>query len=666
MFRITQYMQQLLEPTPVRPARKPSGPVVIWNLIRRCNLTCKHCYSISADIDFPGELSTEQVFTVMDDLKAFGVPVLILSGGEPLLRPDIFEISQRAKAMGFYVGLSSNGTLIDENNIEQIAAVGYNYVGVSIDGMQATHDRFRRRAGAFAESLRGIRLCRENGIKVGLRFTLTQDNATELPDLLQLMRDERVDKFYLSHLNYSGRGNKNRKDDVQHRITRQAMDLLFETCLNELQNGQQREYVTGNNDADGVYLLHWAQQRFPDQIESLQARLQQWGGNSSGVNIANIDNVGNVHPDTFWWNYNLGNVKQRPFSAIWQDTSDPLLAGLKQRPRPLKGRCRVCQYKAICGGNTRVRAYQLSGDPWTEDPACYLTNSEIGIAADFVSEPVDPWLKTEPIKFNPSMRRSARQQRGEVWLVGAGPGDPDLLTLRAHELMQQADVVLYDRLVSPAVIDLVGSEVQRIYVGKAEGKHALDQGEINQLMVRLAKRGKKVLRLKGGDPFIFGRGGEELQVLQQAGIAFQVVPGITAASGCASFSGIPLTHRDYAQSCIFITGHLKQGELELNWPVLAQPQQTLVFYMGLHALTTICCQLIEHGLPAATPAAVIEQGTTVEQQVYLGNLTTLPEAAQAAQSPALIVVGEVVKLRQCLAWFEPDTDSKLTEPLSIG
>ena len=269
MFRMTQFIKTLVEDTPIGIARKPPGPVVIWNLVRRCNLTCKHCYSISADKDFPGELDTQQVFDVMDDLKKFRVPVLILSGGEPLLRPDIFQISQRAKAMGFYVGLSSNGTLITEDNINTIAAVGYDYVGISIDGLRETHDRFRRRQGAFDESMRGIRLCRERGIKVGLRFTITQDNAEELPALLQLMQDEDIDKFYLSHLNYAGRGNRNRKDDVFHQTTRRAMNLLFETCRNDLQAGRRREYVTGNNDADGVYLLHWAGRHYPEQVGHL-------------------------------------------------------------------------------------------------------------------------------------------------------------------------------------------------------------------------------------------------------------------------------------------------------------------------------------------------------------------------------------------------------------
>jgi len=313
----------------------------------------------------------------MDDLKVFGVPVLILSGGEPLLRPDIFEISQRAREMGFYVGLSTNGTLIDEHNIDAIAAAGYDYVGISIDGVQQTHDRFRRKDGAYDASMRGIRLCREQGIKVGLRFTLTMDNASELPGMLDLMEQEDVNKFYLSHLNYAGRGNRNRDSDVHLNITRDAMDLLFESALIHARRGDDMEYVTGNNDADGAYLLQWARERYPDRAGHLAAKLEQWGGNSSGVNIANIDNLGNVHPDTFWWHYSLGNVRERRFSDIWMDTSDPIMRGLKEKPRKIKGRCGNCRYFNVCGGNTRVRALQLTGDPWAEDPACYLTGSEI-------------------------------------------------------------------------------------------------------------------------------------------------------------------------------------------------------------------------------------------------------------------------------------------------
>jgi heme d1 biosynthesis radical SAM protein NirJ len=379
MFRVTQFQQELRNPGPIGPKRQPPGPVVIWNLIRRCNLTCKHCYSISADKDFPGELSTEEVFRVMDDLKAFHVPALILSGGEPLLRSDIDDISRRAKAMGFYVGLSSNGTLIDERNIERIAQTGYDYVGISIDGIKDTHDRFRRKIGAYDASMAAVRLCHRHGIKVGLRFTMTQDNAQDLPALLQLLDAEGIDKFYFSHLNYAGRGNVNRKDDAMRQTTRRAMDLLFDTCWRHLERGTPKEFVTGNNDADGVYLLYWVRRHFPELAEHVEGKLRQWGGNASGLNVANIDNLGNVHPDTMWWHYSLGNVRSRPFSEIWRDTSDPLMAGLKQQPRPVGGRCGACRYLAICGGNTRVRAQQLTGDPWAEDPACYLSDEEIGL-----------------------------------------------------------------------------------------------------------------------------------------------------------------------------------------------------------------------------------------------------------------------------------------------
>ncbi|MFN3750844.1 MAG: heme d1 biosynthesis radical SAM protein NirJ [Thiobacillus sp.] len=380
MFRVTQFMQELVRPTAPGPKRSPPGPVVIWNLVRRCNLTCKHCYSISANKHFSGELSTEEAYAVMDDLKAFRVPVLILSGGEPLLRPDIFDIARRAKAMGFYVGLSTNGTLVNAANLDAIAGTGFDYVGISLDGLRDTHDRFRRKPGAFDAALDGIRLCRDAGAKVGMRFTLTQDNAHDLPALLDLMETERIDKFYLSHLNYAGRGNRNRRDDAHFRTTRHALDLLFDRCWRHVQAGLPKEYVTGNNDADGVYLLEWVHRCFPERAGHIQRKLVQWGGNASGVNIANIDNLGMVHPDTMWWDYPLGNVRERPFSEIWRDTADPLMAGLKSTQRPVQGRCAACAHRAICNGNTRVRAWQTTGNFWAEDPGCYLTDEEIGVA----------------------------------------------------------------------------------------------------------------------------------------------------------------------------------------------------------------------------------------------------------------------------------------------
>jgi heme d1 biosynthesis radical SAM protein NirJ len=380
LFRVSQFMHELVAPSAVGPRRNPPGPVVIWNLIRRCNLTCKHCYSISADKDFAGELSTAEVYAVMKDLKGFRVPVLILSGGEPLLRPDIFEIAETAKAMGFYTALSSNGTLIDEAMADRIKAISFDYVGISIDGIGATHDHFRARQGAFAESMGGIRRCVARGIKVGLRFTMTMDNAAELPQVVGLMESEGVAKFYFSHLNYAGRGNKNRLDDATVQITRDSMDYLFETAWSHAEAGREREFVTGNNDADGPYFLSWVRRRFPDRCDHIAAKLVQWGGNASGVNVANIDNLGEVHPDTMWWNHNLGNVRDRPFSAIWPDVSDPLMAGLKRHPRPVEGRCASCVHLAACNGNTRVRAQRVTGNVWAEDPGCYLSDEEIGIA----------------------------------------------------------------------------------------------------------------------------------------------------------------------------------------------------------------------------------------------------------------------------------------------
>jgi uroporphyrin-III C-methyltransferase len=252
-----------------------------------------------------------------------------------------------------------------------------------------------------------------------------------------------------------------------------------------------------------------------------------------------------------------------------------------------------------------------------------------------------------------SLRRRPAQA-GTVYLVGAGPGDPELLTLRAADLLSQAEVVVYDHLVATAILDLAPADAERIYAGKERGNHALPQEHLNLLLVELAQRGKVVVRLKGGDPFIFGRGGEEVEILAQHGVPFEIVPGVTAAAGVAAYGGIPLTHRNYSQACVFVTGHLKDGSMALDWAGLARPRQTVVIYMGLHGLPILCRELIAHGLPEDWPAAIVQHGTTANQRTVSGTLATLPDLAAAARlkAPTLIIVGEVVKLRAKLAWFE--------------
>ena len=382
MLRISHYMRALNNPeVRVLGSRGAAGqrpPVVIWNLLRRCNLTCKHCYATSADSEFRDELDTDEALRVIDNLHASGVRVLILSGGEPLLRSDIFQLSDYARDKGFYVALSTNGTLINEDNIEQIVAARYDYVGISIDGLEAVHDDWRQLKGSFAASMHGIDLCRQHDIRVGLRTTLTQHNYPQMPALLALMREHDVQKFYLSHLNYSGRGKRSRKADAHHLMTRDVVEQLFEQAWVDVLEGRETDFVTGNNDADAILLLQWAKRRIPEHAERLEQMLRAWGGNSSGHGIANIDNIGDVHPDTYWWQHSVGNIRQRSFKDIWLDNPEPLLHQLRQHPRAVGGRCGECQWLPICNGNTRTRAW-ATGDLWGEDPGCYLTDQEIGL-----------------------------------------------------------------------------------------------------------------------------------------------------------------------------------------------------------------------------------------------------------------------------------------------
>ncbi|WP_372884592.1 heme d1 biosynthesis radical SAM protein NirJ [Shimia sp.] len=382
MFRLTEYMNQLVNPTPVRVrgGKGPVKPVVIWNLTRRCNLKCRHCYTVSADVDFPGELRHEQARDTLEDLGRFRVPALILSGGEPLDCKYLTPLAKRARELVRVLALSTNGTRIFGEKADEIAEIGYDYVGISIDGIGATNDWFRGVDGAFDAALRGVRELKKRGVKVGLRFCLTEGTQHHLPDLLKLCDDEGVDKFYLSHLVYAGRGDKNRGEDAEHQRTRRGMDLLLDRAWNSVNGGHYLDIVTGNNDADAGYFLDWIRRNFDDdKAAHVRSHLAAWGGNSSGLGVANIDFLGNVHPDTYWSDYTVGNVKTTPFSELWTG-DDPMLATLRTRPRPLEGRCGACTLKDVCGGNTRIRALQLTGNPWAEDPACYLSNAEIGLA----------------------------------------------------------------------------------------------------------------------------------------------------------------------------------------------------------------------------------------------------------------------------------------------
>ncbi|MCP1506151.1 heme d1 biosynthesis radical SAM protein NirJ [Pseudomonas marginalis] len=381
MLRISQYLRTLAGQCPpprTSPPGKDRPPVVIWNLLRRCNLTCKHCYATSADSVFRDELDTPAALQVIDDLHAAGVRVLILSGGEPLLRADLFQLSAYARDKGFFVALSSNGTLIDEQNIQQIADARFDYVGISIDGLQATHDAFRQLQGSFQRSMHAIRLCREAGIRVGLRTTLTQENHGQLPQLLALMRDYDVQKFYLSHLNYSGRGKRSRQLDAHRQMSRDAMTLIFQQAWHDIENGVDSDFVSGNNDADAVLLLQWVHQHLPEHYPQLEHLLHGWGGNASGSGVANIDNTGEVHPDTYWWQHSVGNVRNTTFRQLWLDQPDPLLLRLREHPRTIGGRCAECRWLPICNGNTRTRAW-ADGDLWGPDPGCHLSDAEIAL-----------------------------------------------------------------------------------------------------------------------------------------------------------------------------------------------------------------------------------------------------------------------------------------------
>ena len=355
-------------------------PIVVWNVTRTCNLRCVHCYSDSYAQKYPGELTHDQALGVLDDLAAFRVPAVLFSGGEPLTRPDLFDLMQYATLKGLRVTLSTNGTLIDEETAKKLHAIGLCYVGISLDGIGATNDLFRGKKGAFEAAVRGIRNCMAVGQKVGLRLTLTRRNCEDLHDIFDFIQHEGIQRACFYHLVYTGRGN--RADELTPAEVRRAMDIIFERTLTFHERGDRREILTVDNHADNAYVYLKLREHYPDRAETVHSWMRWNGGgaNSSGIGIANIDTQGNVHPDQFWQAATFGNVKERPFSEIWSDNSIPLLAQLRNRLPLLKGRCGACRFKDICGGSFRVRAWQVHGDPWAADPACYLTDEEIGLA----------------------------------------------------------------------------------------------------------------------------------------------------------------------------------------------------------------------------------------------------------------------------------------------
>lgn len=355
-------------------------PVVVWNATRRCHLHCRHCYSESQDREYPNELTTTEAERVIADLAHYQVPVLLFSGGEPLLRPDLFELVRQATGQGIRAVLSTNGTLITSAVAQELRAAGVSYVGVSLDGLEATHDRFRGQRGAFREALQGIHSCQEAGLRVGVRFTITRGNYRDLADIFHLVEGEGVPRLCFYHLVYSGRGSRLREEDLSHEETRQAMDLIMEKTRELYGRGQPQEVLTVDNHCDGVYLYLRLLAEEPGRAAEVYRLLQINGGNSSGVGIGCIDNLGQVHADQFWHHYSFGSVRERPFSQIWDDLSDSLMQRLKDKKRWVKGRCAQCRYLDLCGGNFRVRAEAVTGDAWAPDPACYLTDEEIGLS----------------------------------------------------------------------------------------------------------------------------------------------------------------------------------------------------------------------------------------------------------------------------------------------
>lgn len=352
-------------------------PVVVWNVTRRCNLKCIHCYAHARDQEFRDELSTREGKALLDDLSRFGCPVVLFSGGEPLMRPDLLELADYAVNKGMRAVISTNGTLITPPVAQQLKNIGLSYVGISLDGLNEVNDRFRGMKGAFERALQGIAACREADIKVGLRFTMNRFNQQEIPAIFDLLEERDIPRVCFYHLVYAGRGSQLVQDDLSHEETRKAVDLIVDRTADLHRRGKPKEVLTVDNHADGPYLyLRLLKEGAPRAAEVLQL-LKMNEGNNSGRGFGCVSWDGSVHADQFWRHLSFGNVRERPFSEIWTDLSNPIMRKLKEKKLHVKGRCAGCRWLDICGGNFRVRAEAVSGDLWAPDPACYLTDEEI-------------------------------------------------------------------------------------------------------------------------------------------------------------------------------------------------------------------------------------------------------------------------------------------------
>jgi len=356
---------------------KDKRPVVVWNVTRRCNLKCVHCYAHAKNVSDNNELSTTDGQNLIDDLAQFGVPVILFSGGEPLVRKDLPRLAAYAVEKGMRAVISTNGTLINLETARTLKDIGLSYVGISLDGMETINDRFRGVKGSFRLAMEGIENCQKAGIKVGLRFTINKSNVAEIPELFRLIEEMDIPRICFYHLVYAGRGSRLVEEDLSHEESRKAVDLIMDFTKDLHDRGKPKEVLTVDNHADGPYIYMRLLKEDPERAKEVLELLNMNQGNSTGIGIGCISWDGEVHPDQFWRHYSFSNIKRRPFSEIWMDTSDPLMKKLKEKKKYAKGRCATCRWLDICAGNFRVRSEAVTGDIWAPDPACYLTDEEI-------------------------------------------------------------------------------------------------------------------------------------------------------------------------------------------------------------------------------------------------------------------------------------------------